>query len=683
MQNWQPNDQQGQNRQPQQPQQQPQQYVRREPWENEYPAYQNQGAYEQREAPGVREQQSRRAGRFGALRGANSPESNKPHKEHKPGFFSRTVNAWFNRIIGAAAQGSFSDQQELYAAHRTTRDYVWNTVAVAIWGFVFPLLTIIVTQVVGPEQGGMFSMAFVVGTLLMFIGNYGVRTYQVSDLKEAHSFTDYQTNRWVTCFAMVVVGILYCVIRGYAENMFAISMGVYLYKMIDGLADVYEGRLQQADKLYLAGISLALRSVAVIIVFSACLFLTRSLSVACIGMAIAALISFVIVTFPLALLETPKSNKRSFTSIKALFKQCFPLFIALFSFALIDTMPRFIMESTLAYDNQLYFYVLCFPASAIVSGIGFIYKPQLLRLASLWADPKQHRQFDFMIWAIIGAIVLLAIIMIVIVATVGIPIISFLYGIDLESFRSLFYVMLAAGAVMATIDFLYQVITVLRKQMAVMKLYLITFGFALFIPLLLISFTGLPGAVLSYLIIMSILLVLLVMEFLRIRSTFAREFAVLLAAEPKKSSRRTPRQESRRKQRSEKGVQNNGEQSNNAPSLGAQSFGAQNLGAQTPGAQNYNAQNYNAQTPGAQNYNAQNYGAPNPGAQTFGAQNLAAQNLGAPNYNTQNHGTQNYGAPIYGTPNYGGQHEDYRRLRARPAEPITHFDEEADDDSVH
>ena len=34
-----------------------------------------------------------------------------------------------------------------------------------------------------------------------------------------------------------------------------IGLGVYLYKVIDGVADVYEGRLQQADKLYLAGMS--------------------------------------------------------------------------------------------------------------------------------------------------------------------------------------------------------------------------------------------------------------------------------------------------------------------------------------------------------------------------------------------------------------------------------------------
>ena len=62
--------------------------------------------------------------------------------------------------------------------------------------------------------------------------------------------------------------------------MATIGLGVYLYKVIDGVADVYEGRLQQADKLYLAGMSQTLRSVGVIAVFSVALFLTRSMPIA-------------------------------------------------------------------------------------------------------------------------------------------------------------------------------------------------------------------------------------------------------------------------------------------------------------------------------------------------------------------------------------------------------------------
>ena len=108
-------------------------------------------------------------------------------------------------------------------------------------------------------------------------------------------------------------------------------------------------------------------------------------------------------------------------------------------------------------------------------------------------------------------------------ATIGIPVMSFFYGIDFEEFRNLSYVMIVTGGVTCAIDFIYQVITVMRRQKDVTTLYIVTFGFSLFIPSLLIGFEGLDGAILSYLIIESILLVLLVWEYFRIRSDLTRE----------------------------------------------------------------------------------------------------------------------------------------------------------------
>ena len=438
--------------------------------------------------------------------GASSRERQATSKRRKPNFITKGVNRWCNRLLGAVSERSLADQEEEYAAHRTTRDYVWNTV--------------------GVEQAGMFSLAFVTGTLLMILANYGVRTYQVSDVTEEHSFSDYQINRLITCAFMVLVGVAYCMVRGYESQMFTISLGVYLYKMVDGLADVYEGRLQQVDKLYLSGVSQAFRSVVVLVVFSLCLLITRNLAVSCIVMAVAAIATFLVLTFPLAMFETPKSKRWNFGSIVELFKQCFPLFIALFLYAFIDNMPKFVMEGVLSYDNQLYFNALYFPAQGILLTVGFIYKPLLVRMANVWADPTKRKRFDLIIVVIMAVIVAVAGVTALAMAWIGIPVMSFLYGVDFEQFRGLCYIMLAAGGVTAAIDFLYQVITVLRQQRAVTKLYVITFGFALFVPILLVNFTGLPGAVIGYLIVMTILFVLLIWEYLRIRMALSRDNAV-------------------------------------------------------------------------------------------------------------------------------------------------------------
>lgn len=464
----------------------------------------------------------------------NARESASAPRVHRQNFIARLANQWFDRVVGAMKGEGLSEAEAVYAPHRTTRDFVWNSVGSASWALVFPVVTMVSTQFVGVQQAGMISMAFVVGILLMFVGNFGVRTYQVSDTKMEHSFKDYQANRWVTCILMLLIGWAWCGIRGYSDDMFNIAMGIILYKMVDALADVYEGRLQQVDKLYLAGISQTLRSLLALAVFSILLFAFRNPVVACYGMAIVAALTFVVVTWPLTLMEAPPSHSFSVRSFLDLFKVCAPLFLAIFLFNVIENMPKFVMEGELPYDNQLYYNAIYFPAQMILIVTQLVYKPLLLRMAGVWQDATKRLKFDLILVGIVLVVAVVTVVACGIMAWVGIPVMSFLYGIDFSQFRGLVFLMLVTGGITATIDFLYQVITIMRRQGDVTVLYLVTFGFSLFIPYLLIHYAELEGAVLSYVIIESILVVLLVWEYLRIRRDLSHgtgRFAPVSAAQ--------------------------------------------------------------------------------------------------------------------------------------------------------
>ena len=424
--------------------------------------------------------------------------------------------------MGAVSDGGLADQEEEYASGRTSRDFAWNSIGQGAWGIVFPILTIVVTQLAGVERAGMFSFAFVVANLLYIIGTYGVRTYQVSDLDEYHSFSDYQVNRFMTCAAMLVVGFIFCRILGYEGEMLTMCLGIFVYKAIDALGEVYEGRLQQVDKLYLGGISLAIRSIAAFALYAIILLVTGNLGIAAIAMAVAAGVSFAFVTFPLTLLETPRSAPMDFRSVGLLFKACFPVFLALFLYALIDNMPKFVMQgANLPYDNQLYFNALYFPAQAILITVQLIYRPMLVKMAQAWADVSKRRRFDILIIGMVVLIVAITVVGAILMMWIGIPVMSFMYGLDFGPYSQLALIMLAAGGVTAAIDFLYQIITILRRQQVVLSLYLITFGFSLLVLILMTTMMQLEGAVVGYLIVMAILLILLVREYVVQRLKFS------------------------------------------------------------------------------------------------------------------------------------------------------------------
>lgn len=52
------------------------------------------------------------------------PDS-KPRKPRKLNPVKKAVNNWCNRLLGVVSEGSF-DQEEEFASHKTTRDYIWQ-----------------------------------------------------------------------------------------------------------------------------------------------------------------------------------------------------------------------------------------------------------------------------------------------------------------------------------------------------------------------------------------------------------------------------------------------------------------------------------------------------------------------------------------------------------------------------
>ena len=440
----------------------------------------------------------------------DTPSTHTNHSQHRRRkrqrqTFGSVINGWWERLFSAVFGGTWDEQPRMYESGRSGRDYLLNTVGSVAWGALFPLLTVVATQLSGAERAGHFTMAFTTATLLLYVGNYGVKTFQVSDLEETESFSSYRAHRFITCFIMLALGFAYCAIRRYDREMWLISAGAYGFRAIDALADTYEARLQQQDKLYLAGVSQAVRSVLGVTFFSLLLLITKSLVVASIGMAVAALASFVLLTAPLTRLEAPRPRPAATIEIKELFVECFPSFLALFLFALIENTPKYAMEGVLPYESQVYFSAIYFPAQAMLMMVGFVYRPQLVRLATIWTDPHKRLRFDLIVGAVLAVCGAVTLAGLAFARWVAVPLGALLYGTSFEPFRNAQYLMIIAGGLSAAIDFLYQIITVLRQQALATRIYLVATVLVIAMSVILVRLYGFDGAVWSYLGVMAAL----------------------------------------------------------------------------------------------------------------------------------------------------------------------------------
>ncbi|WP_276776627.1 lipopolysaccharide biosynthesis protein [Fannyhessea vaginae] len=438
---------------------------------------------------------------------------------HAPRSSHNIMKSWKNRLMEGVQHQDFANQVALYGSHRTVKDYLCNALGQACMGLMFPLLTILVSQICGCDSAGQFSMAFVVASVFQFIALFGVRTFQVSDVSEQDSFAAYQLQRILTCIIMAVISWVYLTLRHDSELMSSLLISLMTFKLVDSLADVYEGRLQQCDKLYLAGISQAIRCGGACFVFMLVLILFRDVQTATRALTLFAGVSFVIITYPLAKFETPKSRGWEAIELSELFYECFPAFLGQFLFALIDTSPKFIMEAILDYQQQLYFNALYFPAMAIVLVAALVYKPQLMKLSMLWTQSDNTKRFDTQTFIIATSIIGITVLMAFIMWNWGATLNGILYGVSFKHLQLEQLGMVIAGGLSACIDFFFQLLTIIRKQANAFTSYLISFGFVIICSLICITTLRFSGAVGSYVGAMILLCMLLCLQYVHARKT--------------------------------------------------------------------------------------------------------------------------------------------------------------------
>ena len=116
---------------------------------------------------------------------------------------------------------------------------------------------------------------------MLFVGQYGIRKFQASDIREEFAFSEYVGNRVITCAVMLVISLAYCFygleFKGYSLEKFLVVFLVCILKLIQAFADVIHGRLQQNGRLDIAAKASFYRTVFSTVVCMVCLVITSDL----------------------------------------------------------------------------------------------------------------------------------------------------------------------------------------------------------------------------------------------------------------------------------------------------------------------------------------------------------------------------------------------------------------------
>lgn len=378
----------------------------------------------------------------------------------------------------------------------------------------YPLLTVVVTRLFDLEVSGEFSLFFSTAQIMLMLGNYSVRVYQISDITEKFSYEEYKIHRYITCVFMIAAGMVFNLYKKYSAFNLFYGLLLCIYKMFDALSDVYESRLQQKGRLDKSGQSTFIRIVLSIFSFIVIAYCSKNIIYSISGaIAVSAICCMLFAAIP-ANHTAERKRKVRINNVKQIFIDCFPLFLSTFALQYIVNSSKYAMEEVMSYGYQVYFNALYFPAMVLNLFSGMIFRPYIVMIAEAWNSKEKFNQLQILSQRVFIVVSCIIFFIVIIMQVCGLKIIGILYGIDLMSYRGLEFLMLICGGLISGINYLYHLLTVIRKQRELMVSYGIAFLIAVVTSKYLTQYLAMTGAVLALLFTLSVLCLMLLTVYL-------------------------------------------------------------------------------------------------------------------------------------------------------------------------
>lgn len=385
---------------------------------------------------------------------------------------------------------------------------LWFTMGTLCSSATSVLLMIYVTHLLGVDEAGVYSIAYSIAQLMLTIGWFGTRQFQVSDVEEEYSFSDYFTMKIITSYIALLGGLIYAGMLHLNAHKFMITFLYCSFIICDIFADLFSARFQQEDRLYLSGISYILRIGGYNVIFLVSLFIFRSLFISILLAFIYSLVELILFDYPFIKRMSDLKVHLDIKKIMNLFKNCFPLFISSFVSTFIVNIPKNAIELNLSSSIQTYYNIIFMPSSIVNMFCMFIFVPMYTQIAKKWHEDDK-KNFIKVVQKVFLIAILFSVFVFVGCALLGIPFLEILYGVNLDGYKTPFLILIGAGCLTSINSILSYIMTVMRKQQYILYIYIV----ALVVSQVCIDFLlkkyELIGASLDYLIGMFVITTLL------------------------------------------------------------------------------------------------------------------------------------------------------------------------------
>lgn len=350
--------------------------------------------------------------------------------------------------------------------------FFWNSISSVLSSFQSAIILAIISHTTNEYDAGIFVFAYTSSNLMMVIGKFGLRQFQVSDITNKYNFSDYLLSRKITSILMLIVSFFYAFLSG--DNDFEKTLTFLLWcgiRIIEAYEDVYHGDLQKNHHLDKAAKALCIRLLASLIIFSCSYYWGRNLII---SYCITLILEFILALFlniHLKNLYSPITST-NICRVKKLLYETSSLFLSYFCTMYLSNAPKYSINGILSNEMQAIYGYLFMPVFLVNLLCNFIMQPLVVTYTKLWNQNKL-RKLCQMIGIHLGIIILATSSVILVGKSVGIRLLETLYNTSLLSYSHILYILLIASGLIALLSYFKTLLTIIRCQNILFVLYLI------------------------------------------------------------------------------------------------------------------------------------------------------------------------------------------------------------------
>ena len=328
---------------------------------------------------------------------------------------------------------------------------IYNTVGTFFYFFCQWAITVLVVKIGGYSNSGILSITISMTNIFYMISMYGVRSFQVSDIKNEYKDGDYLFVRLITSAVSLIFFCLTLLFLKYESKIQLCMIVYFFFKLGESITDLNFGFFQRYNFYRYIGISYILKGLATLLVFSITLYFSQNLLLTLLLETL--ILWFFIIIYDFRKIKNKLNLKMKKDKILQLLKICFSLMLYTLILPYLNFITRYQVEKFFGTEELGYYSAITMVIVVICTLFGSIFVIIIPKISYMYKEKNMNKIIK-VIFKINLAIIVFTIMSIIGAITLGNTVFSIIFTKTIEKYMYLLIPTIITSATLGILNYL-------------------------------------------------------------------------------------------------------------------------------------------------------------------------------------------------------------------------------------